>query len=625
MAYRGYDSPGVGYTELEKHYKSVSSSNMCRIAVIGGAQKGPVGEPVEIVNPRMMAKVFGDVVESDWGIWGAMKCLEYTSQLTYVRVGGSSNSLAESYNEVGGTKTATSHINPLNFKAKEVGTDLNGAKITFQGAGVDGRFNYTLTSASGRLMESYPGLIVDPDDVSSITSLVSQLNSYSNYITVTKDNTNRTFPANGFTAYLDGALVSMVKAKSYRSSSEPSEITHDSKYYFESIEFDSTLNGATINIAQEAISGPGITWRYTLTSADGTLLESIGGCVDSGEPDYNNEAYIVNAVNRQSKYVTMAFDSQYIGTQYWGLSVTLRGAIDGIDSITPNDIIGAIKKFGNPEWTSIDVLIIPGWSDSNVLNAAKAMVEKRGDCIYIPDIPEGLASNAVAQQYRNVSSPWVAIFYPWVEEYDSVTKEKRMTPPAAWVAAQMAYNDRISDCWFTVAGLQTDEKRGLLSHATGVERKLSKEERDDLYNDTNTINPIAYFNTDGVVIWGNKTTLKAPQYEDSSVFSFLNIRRLCNYIRKIIIEVSRSELFNPNDETTWTSWKLKLDTRLRAIALGRGLDAYRIVMDKTTVSEDDIRNGRMPGEVWIKPVKPAEWIPVTFVVTEDAIFFSEEE
>lgn len=624
MAYRGYDSPGVGYTELEKHYKSVSSSNMCRIAVIGGAQRGPVGEPVEVGNPRMMAKIFGDAVESDWGVWGAMKCLEYTSQLTYVRVGGSSNSLAESYDEVGGTKTSTSHVNPLNFKAKEVGTDLNGARITFQGM-TTGRYNYLLTSASGKQLESIVGLMVDSEDPSSLTSLISQMNKLSNYITVTKDPTNNTFPGNGFTAYLDGALVSMKKAKSYRSSSDPSEITHDAKYYFESIEFDSTLNGAVIDISQELTPGSSATWRYTLTSADGTILESIGGCVDGGPPDYNNEAYIVNVVNRQSKYVTMAFDAQYIGTQYWGLQVTLKGAVDGIDSITANDIIGAINKFSNPEWTSIDVIIIPGWSDTNVLNAAKAMVESRGDCIYIPEIPEGMTPSAVQQQYRDISSPWVAIFYPWVEEYNSLTKEKRMTPPSSWVAAQMAYNDRISDCWFTVAGLQTDEKRGFLAHATGVEKRLSKVERDSLYDDAYTINPIAYFNTDGVVIWGNKTTLKTPQYKDSSVFSYLNIRRLCNYIRKIIIEVSRSELFNPNDETTWTSWKLKLDTRLRAIALGRGLDSYRIVMDKTTVSEDDIRNGRMPGEVWIKPVKPAEWIPVTFVVTEDAIFFSEDD
>lgn len=397
------------------------------------------------------------------------------------------------------------------------------------------------------------------------------------------------------------------------------DVTDDMPAVFITKEYDSTLEGANVKVTK--VEGM-ITYRLVNKGIEMEVLTGFNLVEGSS-------TYLFDLFNKKSIYLDIMpgagdFDD------FTEAVYTITGCNDGIDSLTAEDIIQGMQVFKSPDNIDISTLITPGWSDDTIIEAAQDIIDYRGDFQYIPDPPNGLSpremkdwadAKGMFASRMKFESPNFVLYYPWILDYDLKTREEFYTPVSGWVAAQYAYNDSVAGSWFAPAGLQ-DSPRGLLRGARGLAYQLSKEERDMLYSDT-VVNSIVQFQGKGIALWGNKTAKRTELNENESAMTSINVRRLCNYIRKIIIDVSLTEIFNQNDETTWNSWKLKLDPRLRAIKDNRGLEAYRVQMDRTTISEEDINNGRMPAKVYIKPTRAAEWIPVSLVVTSESVIFEE--
>ena len=197
-------------------------------------------------------------------------------------------------------------------------------------------------------------------------------------------------------------------------------------------------------------------------------------------------------------------------------------------------------------------------------------------------------------------------------------------PPSVVATAVMVNSDSISGgCYVAAAGFS--EGRGVVPHAIECEYELTKDQRDAWLGNGNVLNPIAHFKGLGIAVFGNKTTKRTPEYADESVFCSMNIRRMANYVRQLVIQVSMTELFNPNDSLTWASWKAKLNPLLKAIKDNRGIEDYKIVMDETTVTEDDVRMGKAPAIIYVKPLRALEFIAVTFAVTENGVIFTDNQ
>lgn len=392
---------------------------------------------------------------------------------------------------------------------------------------------------------------------------------------------------------------------------------------FVSKEYRSDLNGSVIQIKKNAEKG---TVDYTL-SKDGVLLESLGNL----SLDENDYSYFKNIIDRVSM-----FNVEVSTEEIQDVTLTVRDGDDGVSSLTIDDYIGkgntGVQVFKNPENIDVTTIIVPGISDNKLFEAVEEVIDYRGDVMFIPDCPVGQTPKQIIDwandtigtetwRYKFDSSQ-IALYYPWVYDTNPYTKEKFLTPPSGWVASKFVYTDKYAGQWFAPAGLQTDYSRGKLEDAVDVEYEMSKEERDAIYDEAN-VNPIAKFYAKGIALWGNRTTLRTPQYKNPSVYTSINVRRMVNYIRKVIISISLTELFNPNDTTTWKSWKQKVTPKLRAIKENRGITAFQIIMDESTVTSEDIMNGRMPGEIYIQPTRAAEFIPINFTVTQDSVIFSE--
>jgi len=122
------------------------------------------------------------------------------------------------------------------------------------------------------------------------------------------------------------------------------------------------------------------------------------------------------------------------------------------------------------------------------------------------------------------------------------------------------------------------------------------------------VNAIRRFPGRGIRVWGARTLAT------NSLWKYVSVRRLFIFLERSIYEGTQWVVFEPNDERLWERVKdtirLFLRTQWRNGAL-MGLteeQAFMIACDRSTMTQDDILNGRLVCEIGIAPVRPAEFV-----------------
>lgn len=579
-------SPGVTVTEMN-YSDYISEVSTCIIGIVGASRKGPT-EPTLVTSQAQFIKIFGEPTALDYGAYAAMSALEQADKVYYQRV------------LHGGVKAKDGATNDkLIFEAVNAGPEYNGIKVEVKGA--HDKFSVTITPKSGT-KEEFTDL---SDAPSSDKYIVTILNGSSNYVNcLINEKGDATFSAKTYT--LANGAIGCTKAK-----------TPDGVIKFESRSYDSTINGMKVVISNANSLG---TFDVSLMNGD-TVVETF----KSLSLRRTDDRFVETFLNKYSDYYTCKYTESGLST-ITGASYTFSGGTDGISGITPTEVIEAMNAgFSNPELCDIDLLLTPGWSDAQVVNTGIFIAENRQDCLYIIDPPRKLTPKQVVDWtngagaysgfHKAFDTTYAAVYYPWVKVYDNYTKEDRWLPPSGFVAAQMAYSDAKSDPWFAPAGIN----RGNLTTPTAVEYILTKGERDMLYSNQNIVNPIINFKGQGLVIWGQRTCTRKP-----SALDRVNVRRLLNYLKKVIAASTAYYAFEPNDEYCREKWVDMVEPKLDAIKARRGVTAFDVVMDRTTVTQDDINNYRMPGIIKIKPTKSAEIIPLGFMIMPEGAKFDED-
>jgi phage tail sheath protein FI len=127
------------------------------------------------------------------------------------------------------------------------------------------------------------------------------------------------------------------------------------------------------------------------------------------------------------------------------------------------------------------------------------------------------------------------------------------------------------------------------------------------------INCLRDFPDRGFRIWGART-LDNSQPE----WKYVNVRRFFLYIEQSIDRGTQWVVFEPNDESTWQRVRQAINTFLyglwRAGALmGTKPDqAFFVKCDRTTMTPDDIQNGRLVAVIGLAIVRPAEFVILKF-------------
>ena len=179
----------------------------------------------------------------------------------------------------------------------------------------------------------------------------------------------------------------------------------------------------------------------------------------------------------------------------------------------------------------------------------------------------------------------------------------------------MMENNQTKNVWDACAG--TD---GGSLDILGLEYNMDKNDREILK--TANVNPIIYTNSRGYIIMGDNTGLRVRRPMNPEPGASLSVRRLVNYIKKVITALSIDYCFKTNDSFTWDEFKLQVNPFLRNIKDNRGLYDYRIVLDETTVTAEKIDALEMPAILKLKPTRKAEVIDLGFTLYPYGVSFN---
>ena len=94
----------------------------------------------------------------------------------------------------------------------------------------------------------------------------------------------------------------------------------------------------------------------------------------------------------------------------------------------------------------------------------------------------------------------------------------------------------------------------------------------------------------------------------------MNVRRLFLFLEESIDEGTQWAVFEPNDEKLWARVKQSISQFLTRVWRDGALmgttqeEAFFVRCDRTTMTQDDIDNGRLIVLIGVAPVKPAEFV-----------------
>lgn len=293
---------------------------------------------------------------------------------------------------------------------------------------------------------------------------------------------------------------------------------------------------------------------------------------------------------------------------------TVVATADPVESMGYLDFKLGIDAIESPEFVDFKLLFTPDITNRQAIQYAFEMIEARGDAFYIPDMVSATAdSSALISETDLYDTSYGAVYYPGIKKRDEASGQYKWLKTSIIMSEVFAYNDSVAFPWYAAAGLN----RGVVKDAYIAYKKLKKTTRDSLY--ANRINPIATFASQGqnqIVVWGNRTLQKSQ-----SALSDVNIRRMIIEARKFVTTIAYRLLFEPIDQEIFDQFKRLTEPYFENVRALRGLIEFRVKMDETTTTPDDIDNNRINGKIIIKPTKSAEEINIGFIITrQDANF-----
>jgi uncharacterized protein len=363
-----------------------------------------------------------------------------------------------------------------------------------------------------------------------------------------------------------------------------------------------------------------------LKDADGTyqLKETWTVSRKTQTDGFGRQQYLEDKINGYSEYIVVADSTQDDTVLPKEQTSTLALAEGTNGSATSSTHINTgWDFFANPDDVDVRILLNGGETETTVQTKLKEIAEARKDCVAILDMPYvQLTSVSSMVTWRdstqNFNSSYCALYAPWVKWYDQYNDKIVELPPSGFVGSQIAYNDFVSQPWYAPAGLN----RGILSSALGLTDVFTEGERDTLYEAE--INPLQTFRGDGNVIWGQKMEKTKP-----SALDRLNVRRLLIILEKAIAASLRFFVFEPNSELTRFRIVGMCEEYLdllyaRGAFQSEGEDkGYKVVCDTSNNTPATIDRNELHVDIYIKPIRAAEYIQLNVIVTTTGTTFSE--
>lgn len=416
------------------------------------------------------------------------------------------------------------------------------------------------------------------------------------------------------------------------------------------------------------------------------ILEAFVGSVHKNKRDKatGQSVYIGDIVNAGSQYITVYQNSTFSGpvdsdtntvlykasSEYSLLGFTnleSQKVIDG-DAVVTN-LQNVHEKLSNIDEVQIDVVVDGGVStiaqfcddvtsgtiydpindvdandtaitSSSDLSTWRAVCSElisfckdvRRDCMAILDVPRHLVlegdkkfirrtapdntfGNTIGpklQYVTGLNSSHAALYSDWLRMLDGFSGVNVWIPQSVKMAGIYAYNDRVAEIWDAPAGLN----RGIIDGVNDLAFNPNGKQADQVY--IKSINYAKKYPLDGFIAEGQKTTQVKP-----SAFDRVNVRRLFLRLERLVYQVARYFVYEPNNLFTRRRLVDVINPVFQQFKNAGGIYDYRIICNETNNTPDVIDRNELKVAILLKPVKTAEFILVDFIATRTGANFDE--
>ncbi len=265
---------------------------------------------------------------------------------------------------------------------------------------------------------------------------------------------------------------------------------------------------------------------------------------------------------------------------------------EGFDALEDLDDVSIVAA---PGYTDIE-----GESDrQNVQGELIAHCEDMQYRIAVLDTPKASTVKDARDWRGQIDSKYAAMYYPWVTIFDSRTRSELNVPPSGHVAGIYARND-------VENGVHKAPANEVVRTAVGFENRINKAQQDVL--NPEGVNCFRFFEGRGNRLWGARMATSDPE------FKYVNIRRTLAYLERSIDQGTQVFVFENNGEDLWRNVRRTISSFLMNEWRSDRLmgttpeEAFFVRCDRSTMTQNDIDNGRLICEIGVALFRPAEFV-----------------
>ena len=298
-------------------------------------------------------------------------------------------------------------------------------------------------------------------------------------------------------------------------------------------------------------------------------------------------------------------------------AVSLTNGADGVWPVNGADTTegsyeACFAELGGIE--DISIIAAPGHSAhvtvaqrQAIQNALIAAADRRRAYrIAVLDSQEGQDLTEVRAQRSQVDSTHAALYFPWVVTANPLSRAGRddipgeiNVPPSGYVCGIYARNDI---------------ERGVFkAPANEVVRGALRFEFEVNFAQQEVLNPLGVnclrtFPGRGHRVWGARTVSSDPEWK------YVNVRRYFNFLEASIDRGTQWAVFEPNGERLWANIRETISGFLYnewvsgALLGGTPKEAFFVRCDRSTMTQNDLDNGRLICLIGVAALKPAEFV-----------------
>ena len=218
--------------------------------------------------------------------------------------------------------------------------------------------------------------------------------------------------------------------------------------------------------------------------------------------------------------------------------------------------------------------------------------------IAVLDSGDGQSVADVRAMRGRLDSTYAAFYYPWIRILDPVTRQEVNMPPSGFVTGIYARNDIRRAVYKAPAN-------EVVNLAIGFEQFINKGQQEVL--NPEGINCFRFFEDRGFRLWGARLISSDPEWK------YVNLRRYFAISNTPLTRepngLCSSRMVRRFGRTSGVRSRCFSSTNGLGALLGdKPETAYFVKCDRTTMTQNDLDNGRMVCLIGVAPLYPAEFV-----------------